>query len=139
MLRTIAPIALISIGALVGISGEAAAQQISSPYEFIERKRDIGPIGGYIFADRGAANVGPSSGPYFGLQGTFSVSNPLKLSAFVAYFPGERDVIDPTPQLVAELRAGRAMYHSNGDGHINAAAATRIADQIVTELNGILR
>jgi hypothetical protein len=98
MLRTAATIPLMLAGALIGASVEAAAQQISSPYEFIEKKRDIGPIGGYIFTDRGAANVGPGGGPFFGLQATFSVSDPLKLGAFVAYFPSERDVIDPTPE-----------------------------------------
>ncbi|UCF20731.1 MAG: hypothetical protein JSU87_04795 [Gemmatimonadota bacterium] len=96
MLRTLLLIPLILAGAAIGIR-EAAAQQISSPYEFIENNKDVGPLVAYVFTDRGAAKVGPQSNPLYGVQATFSVSTPLKISAFVAYFPSERDVIDPTP------------------------------------------
>lgn len=81
----------------VGLAGAkaASAQQISSPYRFIEHKQNLGPIVSYLFTDRGTANMGPKSGIAYGLHYSIQLSGPIQLSAYGAYFATERDVIDP--------------------------------------------
>lgn len=90
---------------LVG-PGPARAQRIDSPYEFVERKRDIGPLVGYLFTNRGEADFGPKSSLIFGIQGTLRLSGPLSLSAILAYVPSERDVRDLTQDSTQLVTAG---------------------------------
>jgi hypothetical protein len=72
----------------------AGAQTIPSPYRFIEHGRDLGAFVGWIATDRGTVRLGPSSGLAPGLQFTFRINDPMALSARVAYFSTEREVID---------------------------------------------
>jgi hypothetical protein len=71
------------------------AQEVASPYRFIEHKQNLGPIVSYLFTDRGTAKLGPKSGLAYGLQYSIQLSGPIRLSAYGAYFPTQRDVIDP--------------------------------------------
>ncbi len=83
-------------------------QRISSPYEFVESKRDIGPVIAYVVTDRGAANLGPESGMLYGVQGTFRITNPLNIGGLVAYFPTQRRVIDPSVEEGGPVEVGKA-------------------------------
>lgn len=76
---------------------EGSGQTISSPYRFVEPKMDLGPFAGWIITDPGSRDLGPQSGPVYGLQFAIRVSDPIQLSAFGGYFNSERNVWDPNP------------------------------------------
>lgn len=80
------------------MAGTAAAQRISSPYEFVERKQDLGPFAAYVLTAAGAAGLNANSGFMAGLQYSLTLSGPMQLNAFGAYWPTERDVIDPAAE-----------------------------------------
>ncbi len=102
----------------------AWAQRITSPYRFLEKKKDIGLFAGYLLTDQGAANLGPKSGPLVGGQVTLRVSNPINIGFYAAYFPTEREVMDPstpdglksigTTDLDLLLIAGRLQLYLTG-------------------------
>lgn len=93
------------LATLLTVAGaiQADAQSITSPYAFIEKKKDIGPFIGYLFTDRGRVGLGPHSGPLAGVQFAIRLSDPINLGAYVAYFPSERDVIDPSTERGGEV------------------------------------
>lgn len=97
MRKTNIGILLAALLSLAGVSG-AKAQTIESPYRFIDKKRDLGLFVSYMFTDRGTADLGPSSGPLAGGEFSLRLSNPINLGVYVAYFPSERDVIDPSTE-----------------------------------------
>jgi hypothetical protein len=115
---------LAAVVALMAAPAGLAAQTIDSPYRFVERKKDVGPYVGYIFADAGQVDLGANDGPVFGMQFALSVSDPIQVSANVGYFPTTRDVIDPTaeggPQSVGTepfnllLLSGRLQFNLTG-------------------------
>jgi hypothetical protein len=96
-MRKLLPAILIVAWAAAG-ADRAAAQRITSPYRFIEKKKDLGLFVGYLFTDRGPANLGPKSGPLAGAQLTLRLSNPINLGFYAAYFPSERDIMDPATE-----------------------------------------
>lgn len=75
---------------------ESQAQQVPSPYRFIEPKQDLGISISYIWADAGKAGIGPKAGPAISLRYTRRVSRPLSITPEVVVFRTERDVIDPS-------------------------------------------
>ncbi len=89
-------VALLTVVAALAGPAHAQAQRIASPYRFVERKQDIGPFTSYLYTDRGRANLGPDSGLLYGVRYALRVTEPLRFSAFAAFFPAQRDVIDPT-------------------------------------------
>jgi hypothetical protein len=72
------------------------AQQLSSPYRFIEPKQDLGITFSYIWADPGKAGIGPKAGPAIGIRYTRRVSRPLSLTPQIVFFRSERDIRDPS-------------------------------------------
>lgn len=84
--------------ALLATAQTAVAQRVSSPYRFVERKQDLGPYVGWLSTDRGSADLGPKGGLVYGLQYTIRVSDPLNIGVVGAYFPTERDVVDPSTE-----------------------------------------
>ena len=78
-------------------AGPLAAQDISSPFEFVETSQGIYAYGTYIFTDRGAIGIGPHSGPAAGLGYGIRISGPFVLDTRVAYFPTSRTVYDVDP------------------------------------------
>lgn len=74
----------------------AQAQQLPSPYRFIEPKQDLGVSISYFFADPGAAGIGPKAGPALGVRYTRRLSRPISLTPQVVLFTSERKVIDPS-------------------------------------------
>lgn len=86
-------LALALLGASLPLA-PAGAQTIRSPYRFIDFGQDLGAFAGWIATDRGTVRLGPVSGPAAGLQYSFRINDPMALSARVAYFPTERELID---------------------------------------------
>lgn len=72
------------------------AQQVPSPYRFIEPKQDLGFTFSYIWANAGVAEIGPKPGPAIGVRYTRRLSRPLSISPQVVFFRTERDVRDPS-------------------------------------------
>lgn len=80
----------------------AAAQTITSPYEYIDPSMRVGITAGYLFTeteltltDSTSAALGPKSGPVFGVNYALRVSGPISLEAAVAVSPTERQLFGP--------------------------------------------
>lgn len=80
--------------ALCTLARGAGAQTVPSPYRFIESGQNLGPFASWIATDRGKVGLGPKSGLGVGLQYAFRLNDPMALSALIAYFPTERDLLD---------------------------------------------
>lgn len=106
-MRTLCPsVFLCTALAIVSGPATAAAQEISSPYSFVESRQDLGPFVGWLATGRGGADVGPKAGFVYGLQYTISVTGPLSIGVVGTYFPAERDVIDPSTEGAGPLVVG---------------------------------
>jgi hypothetical protein len=97
---------LLTLLATPALAGHAEAQSIASPYRFVDKKKDVGIFAGYMFADKGTAGFGPADGPMGGAEFTFRLSDPLGIGFYAAYFPSERDVIDPQADDESERTVG---------------------------------
>lgn len=85
---------------------------------------DFGPYGAWLLSDRASSDLGPKSGPVYGLQYALRISDPIQLGLVGGYFDGERDVIDPSPDAPPEvigtvdqnivLLAGRLQFNLTG-------------------------
>ncbi|MGD8698648.1 MAG: hypothetical protein PVJ43_05120 [Gemmatimonadales bacterium] len=84
------------------------AQTITSPYDFVDKKKDLGLFVGYMFADGGNAGLGPKDGPLAGVAFNIRVSDPIAVSFIGAYFPAERDVVDPAAEEANQRVVGTA-------------------------------
>jgi hypothetical protein len=89
---------LLSALAATALPGVASAQTISSPYRFVEKKKDLGVFAGYMFAQSGQANIGPKAGPLAGAHFSIRISDPIQIGTYLAYFPTRRDVMDPSAE-----------------------------------------
>lgn len=72
-----------------------AAQEISSPYRYIERGQEVGPVVGYLDTDRGRFGLGPAPAVFYGAAYAVSISGPVALEGTVSVMPTERDVVNP--------------------------------------------
>ncbi len=90
-------IATAAVAAAIGPSA-SGAQEISSPYQFIEREQDLGLYVGYVKTDRGRVNLGPKSAPFYGIQWAMTLNGPMQLSAYGVYLASAIDVIDPAAE-----------------------------------------
>lgn len=79
-----------------GLPVLASAQTISSPYRFVEKKKDLGLFAGYMFAQSGQANIGPKPGALVGAHFSIRISDPIQIGTYLAYFPTQREVMDPS-------------------------------------------
>ncbi len=84
-------------------AGDLDAQVISSPYRFVERKTDLGFYAAWLLSDRSNSDLGPKSGPVYGLQFARRLSDPLQISLLGGYFDSERDITDPSPDSPPEV------------------------------------
>jgi hypothetical protein len=80
--------------ALLVLVPAAAAQQIDSPYRFVDRGQRVGIFGGHVSTGEDALRAGPQDGPIFGARWALRVSGPFSLGAEVAYMPTTRTVRD---------------------------------------------
>ena len=84
------------------------AQEITSPYRFLDTSQGVGPFAGYIAASRGTVGFGPEGGPVIGARYGIRVSGPFTLEAEVAYFPSTRAVLDTVSDPTTVARRGEA-------------------------------
>lgn len=102
ILRGIAiPAVLLLAGTLAAPVG---AQQITSPYDFVETAQGIRFFGGYVLTDRGTIDIGPGSGPVIGAGYNIRISGPFEFDAQASFLPTSRRVFDITPTDSATLR-----------------------------------
>ena len=87
-----------AVAATLMAQNPATAQRISSPYQFIEQKMDLGVFGAYIFSDPGSVNLGPQPGPMAGVQYGLTLTGPIQLNPYIAYWPTTREIIDPSTE-----------------------------------------
>lgn len=80
--------------AAVGLAGPTPtdAQNITSPYDFVERSHSLYAFGSAVFTERGAVDTGPGSGYATGFGYNFRISGPFNIAARVAYLPTDRRV-----------------------------------------------
>ncbi|HEX7048965.1 MAG TPA: outer membrane beta-barrel protein [Longimicrobiales bacterium] len=75
-------------------AGRLAAQEIPSPYRYVEPRQSALVTGGYLFTDRGELDLGPESAPLVGVRYSIRLSGPFTAEAGVAYLPSSRTVFD---------------------------------------------
>lgn len=94
--------ALLAALALTLGARAAAAQTITSPYEYIDPSMRVGVTAGYLFmetelrlTDSTSAGLGPKSAPVFGVNYALRVSGPVSIEAAVSVSPTERQLYGP--------------------------------------------
>lgn len=95
------PVPLLVV-ALATFGSSAAAQEITSPYRFVDSSQALGLFGGYALTDEGSFDLGPESAPTGGLRYAIRISGPFTFEAEAAFLPSERAVFD-----TAFVEAGR--------------------------------
>lgn len=85
----------------LGLAGPtpADAQDIASPYDFVEGSHGFYAFGSAVFTDRGTLDTGPGSGYGMGLGYTLRISGPFSIAARAAYLPTDRRVYTDTATL----------------------------------------
>ncbi len=87
----------------------AEAQEIRSPYRFIEQGKEISVFGGYFGGAEGQFGLGAKSAPMFGARFGFELTGPFGLEVASFLTNTSRDVVDPGgaegPVAIAETDA----------------------------------
>jgi len=69
------------------------AQQIRSPYRFIDETQSLGVYAGYLVTSPGTPEVGPQNAPIFGVRYNLRFTGPLSGEAAISFAPAERQVL----------------------------------------------
>jgi len=84
---------------LLAFAGGLAAQQVPSPFRYVEKKQSVDVFAGYLFTDPTvhttdtlSAGFGPRSAPLVGAAYTMRVSTAVSLRAEAAFSPSKRYV-----------------------------------------------
>ncbi len=85
-----------TFAAFLAIPAAARAQDISSPFRFVDDRHALRLFYGYASADRGTAEMASEAGGLYGGRYEFRVGGPLSLVAEMAYFPSTRSVMTLT-------------------------------------------
>jgi hypothetical protein len=85
--------ALVVLAALS--AAEAGAQSVPSPFTFIEKRQEAGPIFGVVDADAGRFGYAPKGGLVYGGRWGLELSGPLSLEGVATVIDGQRDIINP--------------------------------------------
>jgi hypothetical protein len=88
-------VALLCLG-VAPLAAQVGSEPDKSPYQDFTYKQDFSVIGGYFSGSKGAAGVGPQSGPIVGVRYGLHVGGPAELSVRLMRASSNRDVIDPT-------------------------------------------
>jgi hypothetical protein len=88
------------LAALAVGAGDAAAQTVSSPFRYLDRKTSVEAFGGYLFTDAevtidtaNVAEFGPRSAPVFGMRAARRLAGPLSAELMLGFSPSERKLI----------------------------------------------
>jgi hypothetical protein len=84
---------LTSLGTVLLLGTRLDAQEIRSPYRFVDESNSGGAYAGYFFGAPGEYGVGPQASPIFGIRYTTRVSGPLVGDLNLSFAPTEREVI----------------------------------------------
>lgn len=82
------------LGLLAG-PGAARAQEIPSPYRYIETAQEVGIFGGILSPGTGQFDLGPKEGPAGGVRYAIELSGPFSLEGVGRTLVSERDLRDP--------------------------------------------
>lgn len=88
--------AAIALGSAFVLASPASAQTIASPFEYLERRQEVGLSGGVMNSGTGRFGYAPSGGPMIGLRYGLELSGPLGLEGHLGFIDAERDVVDPS-------------------------------------------
>lgn len=91
----------------------AGAQQIDSPYRFLDHSQFGGVWGGYVSPSNGTIDNGPEAGPIFGAAWALRVSGPFAINVEAAYMPSTRTLRDTV------YDATESMYEDLGEADIS--------------------
>lgn len=136
----------------------SAAQTIPSPFEYLERRQEVGVWTTWMSTATGRFGYGPQGGLGVGGRWAIELSGPLSFEGVVGLIDGERDVIDPgrvegdriigqadakVTTIDARLRfsfPGRRMWHrlspfffAGGGIAIDASASSDLDDVLLPE------
>lgn len=84
---------LMALAAICLFSAPLAAQQINSPYRYIEETQSVELFAGYLFAAAGDPDLGPQSAPLFGATYLIRFSGPISGLLSAGFAPSERTVL----------------------------------------------
>jgi hypothetical protein len=93
------------------------AQQIDSPYRFLDYSQFGGLHGGYVAANEGPIGIGPQSGPMVGASWALRVSGPFAFAVDVGFIPTTRTVRDTV------FVAADSMYQDIGEADMKLLTA----------------
>lgn len=91
------PLLLALCSCVAVVPAMAAAQQINSPYEFIEERQHASLFVGYFATNSGDLDLGPESNLAAGARYGIRLSGPFVLEGTVGLLPTTRMVIDTLP------------------------------------------
>lgn len=96
-----------ALGALILVAAtapvRAGAQEIPSPYTYLENKQEVGPFIGYRSAAQGRFGYGPKGGTLTGARWGIELAGPLSFEGVAGLMRGERDVVNPARDLGDQL------------------------------------
>jgi opacity protein-like surface antigen len=88
------------------------AQQIASPYRFLDHSQFVGAWAGWVWAADGRIGNGPEAAPIIGAAWALRVSGPFALGADVGFMPSTRTVRDTT------FSAADSMFTAIGEADV---------------------
>ncbi|MEN8375382.1 MAG: hypothetical protein ABFS34_08035 [Gemmatimonadota bacterium] len=110
--------ALAAYTALLAAPSPGSAQEITSPYRFVDEKQTIQALFGYVAADEGTVSLASESANIFGLRYAYRLAGPFSAVAEAAFFPSTRAVLDlsedeePVREVVGDADFDLAFLHA---------------------------
>lgn len=107
---------LLSSVALLACPARLRAQNIPSPYQYIEKAQSFGVYTGYLFTGSGDRDIGPKSAPVIGARYVGRFAGPAAAVVSMSFMPSSRDVYartdvtNPTASLVRLGEADAQMF-----------------------------
>ncbi len=89
--------AFVVFAAVAGTALPAAAQTITSPYDFVDHSMEVWTFGTAVFTDRSSLEIGPGSGYGGGVGFAARISGPFNVDARAAFLPTSRRVYQTVP------------------------------------------
>ncbi len=105
--------------ALLGVATRpAAAQRITSPYEYIDPSQSLAVTAGYLDTSRGSVGLGPKPAAFAGVRWAIRLNGPFVIQADLDYFKSTRSVLD-----TAFVSQTDTSYVNRGDADQNLILA----------------
>jgi hypothetical protein len=84
----------VTLLALAAAAPSLQAQQITSPYRYIEEDHSVGAFAGYLWTSRGqeGLEIGPHSAPLVGIRYNLRFGGPATGEASISFAPSRRDI-----------------------------------------------